>query len=44
MVDWLIVWGVTQAAGSLVRSVMQELCAERIYYQPDAETLLNKII
>ncbi|MCA2796290.1 MAG: DUF1257 domain-containing protein [Microcystis sp. M100S2] len=28
MVDWLIVWGVTQAAGSLVRSVMQELAIE----------------
>ncbi|NCS17441.1 MAG: DUF1257 domain-containing protein [Microcystis aeruginosa G13-12] len=28
MIDWLIVWGVTQAAGSLVRSVMQELAIE----------------
>lgn len=28
MVDPLIVWGVTQAAGSLVRSVMQELAIE----------------
>ncbi|MCA2895045.1 MAG: NACHT domain-containing protein [Microcystis sp. M048S1] len=28
MVDWLIVWGVTQAAGSLVLSVMQELAKE----------------
>ncbi|CCI07108.1 NACHT domain-containing protein [Microcystis aeruginosa] len=28
MIDWLIVWGVTQAAGPLVFSVMQELAIE----------------
>lgn len=28
MIDWLIVWGVTPAAGSLVLSVMQELAKE----------------
>ncbi|MDJ0581529.1 NACHT domain-containing protein [Crocosphaera sp.] len=28
MIDWLIVWGVTQAAGSVVRSVMQDLATE----------------
>jgi hypothetical protein len=28
LIDWLIVWGVTQAAGPLVFSVMQELAIE----------------
>ncbi|CCQ70602.1 MULTISPECIES: NACHT domain-containing protein [Crocosphaera] len=28
MIDWLIVWGVTQAAGSVVGSVMQDLATE----------------
>ncbi len=46
MIDWLIVWGVTPAAGSLVLSVMQELAKEgaKDYVKEFFKNSLGKVL